>query len=157
VKKIKPKILFANCILSFYIFTGVVVAQDSQEYPLYPFEVIGGSGRCADQNDYPKGNFIITSPSAFEDLWSSTYGNLEKMPFVDFRDYTVLSVYTSSSSGSLHIEIEKIIETDISLEVYVNFIINNIGSMMPTQPSKMIKIKSIDKGIVFIISTTEKF
>jgi hypothetical protein len=152
VIKNNSKILFTICILSFYIFSGVIVAQDSQEYTQYPFELLGGSSRCADQRDYPQGNFIITSPSTFEDLWYSTYGNIEKMPFVDFSDYTVLAVYTSSSSGSIHINIEKIIETDISLEVYVNFVKNNFGYMMPTQPSVLIKIKSTDKGIVFITS-----
>lgn len=91
-------------------------------------------------------NYIINSNEKLE-----SFGI--KIPEIDFSTYTVIAVFMGEfSTGGHGIEIKEIIEYEDRVVVVVDKTFPKPGSIVTqafTQPYHIIKIKKIDKPIIF--------
>lgn len=108
---------------------------------------------------YEKKNYVITTSDDLSDLWKKLYFNHKttpSLPKINFDNEMVIGVFMGASGGTDRIGINKIIETEKDLQVFV--IEEKPAShcdviQVVTYPFHIVKVKKVDKGVVFKTST----
>lgn len=108
-------------------------------------------------NHNSKMEYIIKDEIKWKEIWNIVYANIEPTPKIidiDFEKYMLIAVFQGiKNTGGYNIEIEKIIETVDTLEIYIKETKPSAEDMVSealTQPCHIIKIEKIDKEVKFI-------
>lgn len=101
-------------------------------------------------------NYIITDAATWKDIWAETLSDhpqMPEVPGVDFSTEMVLAVYMGrKTSGGYSTTIERVVETDDKLEVFVKETRPGRGMMTTmalTNPYHAVKIQKSDKKVEF--------
>lgn len=105
-------------------------------------------------NNIEAKNYSIKNNKEWTDLWTKiSYARL--VPIIDFTKDMVIAVFQGEySTGGYDIEIQKIIENEKNIEVFVKEISPGINCMVPqsfTSPFHIVKIQKSDKKVAFKI------
>ncbi len=105
-----------------------------------------------------KKDFVIDNKEDFLNLLSKVSGKISSLPSqIDFDKYILIATFMGQkSSGGYEIKIEKIVEFEKEIKVFVKEIIpgkNCIVTMALTQPYHIVKIKKSYKRIKFYHET----
>ena len=141
----KYLIFLALILSSLLVFSGCVSEKSID------FETI--SKETYDSRDVSVDYNLITNSSYFNLFWENSYNSNKPLPEIDFSKDMVIIVYLGQIGGCNSIKVDKVLETEDFLEIYVKEKIYD-GNDMCIQAfwnqSEIIKIPIINKPIAVI-------
>ncbi len=137
-------------LISILLVSGCITQLSDQELT---FETI--SKGVISGHDERK-DYVIMDPSEWGNLWGKVHSRVlptPNLPDVNFEDEIVIAVFQGShSTGGYAIEITQIVEKENSVEVFVKETSPSPESIVTqafTQPYHIVKVKRVDKEVVF--------
>jgi hypothetical protein len=111
-----------------------------------------------DDSYYSEPDFVlIKDSSSFQKVWNKHIGDkFESVPVIDFLRNDVIAIFIGKREKSGYaIKINKIIEDENSLKVFVEIVFNEyISKSISTSPYSMFLIPKTNKNISFILKET---